>query len=239
MKKLLLLLITSQLLTAITLTPMTETLTSKKQKNIIFKVFNTSPEPVAVNFSVKKVLDTDNNKEKREATTVVKAYPTQFILNPKETKSVRVRYMNSRLPDIEEVYRIIAQELDIDVSEHKKEETNGGAIKTQIKMRFSYQGLLFVHKQNAKENLSIKTFIKTSEGIDIKVNNSGNASAIPFENKYNFIVTVKGKEYILEINDLKGAEFRRVLAGKTNTFHLKNITSVPINNIESMRIEKK
>ena len=192
-----------------------------------------------MSFSVLKVLGTDNNKEKREATTTVQAYPTQFVLSPKETKSVRVRYMNKNLPNIEEVYRIVAQELDIDVGDDKQEDTKG-KIKAQIKMRFSYEGLLFIKQENAKEKLDIQSIQNTNNTVSIVIINNGNASAIPLVKKYNFIVTLKdGKEYPLIPEDLKGAEFRRVLAGKTNTFTLKNITSVAVDKITSMRLEKK
>ena len=239
MKKLFLFLITSNLLLAINLVPMTETLMSQKRKNIIFKVSNPTDEPVAVNFSVFKVTDNQNQKEKRESTNSVQAYPTQFVLSPKETKSVRVRYMDKKLPELEEIYRIIAQELDIDVGDKKEEDTNG-KVKAQIKMRFSYEGLLFVKNEKAEVNLVIESIEQKNNGLDISITNKGTASAIPLIKQYNFFVTLKnGKEYKLTPEDLKGAEFRRVLAGKTNTFHLKNIKSVPVEKIISMRLEKK
>jgi P pilus assembly chaperone PapD len=239
MKKLLLLLITSNLLLAINLIPMTETLTTKKKKNIIFKVSNPTDEPVAVNFSVFKVVNNENHKEKRENTNSVQAYPTQFVLSPKETKSVRVRYMDKTLPELEEIYRIIAQELDIDVSDKKEEETNG-EIKAKIKMRFSYEGILFVHKKNAKPILEVQSIKQNINSITLTISNSGTASDLPNIEDYDYFVILKdGKEYSLNKADLKGAEFRRVLAGKTNTFHLKHITSVPVDKIESMRLEKK
>jgi len=238
MKKIILLLVASKLLLAINLVPMTETIESKKTKNIVFKVSNPTDEPVAVDFSVLKVLNTQNNQEKRVATNSVEAYPTQFILSPKETKSVRVRYMGSKLPEKEEVYRVIAQELDIDVSD-KKEESSDGKVKAQIKMRFSYEGLIFVHKADAKAQLNVDNINKSANNLQFKVSNSGTSSALPNIANYNYFAQSQGKEFQLTKNDLKGAEFRRVLAGESNQFTLANIQTIPVQKIENIRLEKK
>jgi len=238
MKKIILLLIASKLLFAINLVPMTETIDSKKKKNIVFKITNPSDEPVAVDFSVLKVLNTQNNQEQRTPTNALQAYPTQFVLSPKETKSVRVRYMGKKLPEQEEVYRVIAQELDIDVSD-KKADTSDGKVKAQIKMRFSYEGLVFVHKADAKAQLTVAAVQPSSQGLQINVTNSGSSSALPNIANYNYFAQLQGKEYQLTENDLKGAEFRRVLAGENNQFTLPNIMTVASRNIENIRLEKK
>lgn len=237
MKKTLLLLLASKLLFAINLAPMTETLDSKSKKNIVFKVSNPSKEPVAVQFAVLKVLDT-NGIEKRVETQTVEAYPTQFVLAPKESKSVRVRYMGASLPKQEEVYRIIAKELDIDVNDKKVEDTQG-KVKAQIKMRFSYEGLLFVHQADAQAQLKVENFQQTPKGVTLSVSNIGTSSALPNLSNYNYFANVKGKEYLLTKKDLKDVEFKRVLAGKVNTFNLTHITTIPLKKIESLRLEKK
>ena len=239
MKFVILIVLVSHYLFSINMTPLYATIESKKARNTIFKVSNPTAEPVAVTFSVLKVVSTDNNEEIKEATSTVQAYPTQFVLSPNESKSVRVRYMGKHLPLEEEVYRIIAEELDIEVND-EKEKNNEGKVTAKIKTRFSYQGLLFLHRANSKEKLIIKNIEKEAQDIKITIENIGQLSVLPIDGLYNYFATLKdGKEYPLSPEDLKGAEFRRVLAGKTNTFHLKNIKSVPVHQIESMRLEKK
>jgi fimbrial chaperone protein len=238
MKVLFSLFMLSSLLFSVSLSPLLQTLDSKRARNVIFKITNPSKEPVASTFSVLKIISTDNNKEEREETKMVEAYPTKFVLDAGETKSIRVRYMGKNLPETEEVYRVIAKELDIDVSD-SADSNSKGKINAQIKMRFSYEGLLFVADPEVEEILKINSFNSSPMGVKIQVSNSGTASAVPNPKDYDFLINVLGKEYQLTPEDLKGAEFRRVLAGKTNTFHLKNITSVPVANITSMRLEKK
>ena len=241
-KTIILLALSLNFIFAITLVPLTETIDSKKKKNLIFKVSNTSAESVAVDVSVLRVLDTDNNKEQREETKKVSCYPTQFVLSPKESKSIRFKYMGSELPDIEEVYRVVAKELDIDVSD-KEEKATTDEIKAQIRMRFSYEGLLLVKQPHTKAKVSIESFKElensgTERGISLVITNTGNASVVPHDGEYNFLVTVKGKEYLLKNEDMRKAEFRRVLAGKSNTFYLKHIVNLPSGKIESIRLEK-
>jgi len=238
MKKIILFLMFSTYLFSITLSPLTQTLDSKKKKHLIFTVYNPTKEPVAVDLKILQLLDTDNNKEQKVETNKVTYYPSQFVLGATESKKIRVRYMGSSLPEIEEVYRVIAKELDIDVSDKKDEDTIS-TLKASVKIRFTYAGLLFVHKPNAIENLKVESFdVSPNREVTIRLSNHGTASVVPNAQHYNYIVTINRNEYRLLEEDLKGAEFRRVLAGKTNTFYLKHIVNLPSGKIDSIRIEK-
>jgi len=238
MKKALLFLILSTSLFSITMTPLMKTVNSKKSKNMTFTVSNPTKNPVVVDFSALLLLETDNNKEVTKATQKVTVYPSAFSIPSKGTQKVRVRYMGSTLPEVEEVYRIIATELD----KKLQDETSGESkesVSAEIKIRFSYSGLLFVHKPNATPKLKIVDFEKVpTGGIKISIKNSGDASDVPTIKRYNFIVKMQNQLYKLTDDDLKKAEFRRVLAGKTNTFFLKNV-QLPTGLIESIVIEQK
>jgi P pilus assembly chaperone PapD len=224
---------------AVVMSPLTQTVDSRKKIHMTFMVGNPSKEPVAVDFSVLRLIDTNNNKEQREATTNVQVYPSQFVLKGKENKKIRVRYMGKQLPDIEEVYRVIAKELDIDVTD-KSVDAPEGKIKAEIKMRFTYEGLLFVKKPSSHPNLAVESIeILENRVVKIVIKNSGESSAVPNGKNYNFIATVNNKPYLLTEDDLKGAEFRRVLAGKNNTFILKNISNLPQGTISSIDLERK
>jgi P pilus assembly chaperone PapD len=241
MKKIFLLIILSNIIFAITLTPLTLTLDSKNKKHMIFTVNNPTSTGVAVTFNILQVLDTNNNKENRVKTDKVSWYPSQFVLSSKSSKSIRVRYMGSKLPEVEEIYRVIAKELDVAISDNKEKDDSIKEVKAKIKMRFSYEGLLFVHKADAIAKLSIDSFeARTNRDISITIVNRGNMSMLPSSRDFDYLVTIKGKEYQLQEEDLKGAEFRRVLTGKTNTFHLKKIINLPLTGkIESIRLKKK
>ena len=94
MKKIILLLtIMGSFLFSITLIPLYKTIDNKKKKYIIFEVSNPTSEPVAVTISVLHLISTDNNKEERVKSENISYYPSQLILNPKEKKAIRMRYM--------------------------------------------------------------------------------------------------------------------------------------------------
>jgi hypothetical protein len=57
--------------------------------------------------------------------------------------------------------------------------------------------------------------------------------------QHNLKAIINGKEYILSEDDLKDAEFRRVLANKSNRFILRNIKSVSPSAITYLTIEDK
>ncbi|NPA60456.1 MAG: fimbria/pilus periplasmic chaperone [Epsilonproteobacteria bacterium] len=238
MKKIyVLLLLVSSWLYGVTLYPMSADIVSKRDRNILFTVSNPTKEPVAVEFSVKKLLDTSGKKEKRIDTTDVVWYPSQFVLGAGKSKHVRVRYVKSSLPKVEEVYRVIAKELDVDVSD-KIERVPKDRIKATVKFRFTYEGLLFVSNGKVFPKLQISDFKKTHRGLEIYVTNNGTKSDVLNIRDYDIIVTVNGKDYLLTKQDVKKAEFRRILPGKTNKFLLRYV-KLPNGKIDSVRIERK
>lgn len=228
----------SMSLYSITMSPLMQTVDSKKSKNMIFTVKNPSKRPVVVDFSAMKLVGTNNNKETTEETKKVSIYPFSFAIASGGSQKVRVRYMGSALPELEEVYRIVATELDKSL-EDEKDAKGTAEVSAQIKIRFSYSGLLFVKKPNFEAKLEIVNFERVSgSGIKIDIKNSGKASAVPIQSRYEFIVTIQNQRYKLTQDDLKKAEFRRILAGKTNTFVLKN-AQLPEGKIESIQLQRK
>jgi len=226
------------LLFSITLTPFYVTIDNKKENNVIFTVSNATKEPVPVNISVLELVSNNDKKETRVATQKVKFYPEQFILNPKEIKNIRLRYQGSKLPESEEVFRVIAKELNINVSDEINN-TKATTVNAKIITKFTYEALLFVRQPTAKEKLEVG-LTKTSQGLDLTITNSGTASVIPQFSAYNFIVTTTdNKEHTLVEDDLKGTNIKRVLAGKTNLFSLNNINSISLNKIKDIRLERK
>lgn len=222
------------------MTPMYSTMDSRKNLQTMFTIKNPTDKPVAVDFSVLQLIDTDNNKEQRIKSSKVAFYPSQFVLDSNSTKNVRVRYMKKTLPEQEEVYRVIAQELNVDVEDRDVENTKDEGIQAKIKMRYSYEALLFVKNRKVTAQLKIASFnVPSANDITITIENMGGASTIFNTTEYNLIVSINNKDYILKNDDLKNAEFRRILAQKSNTYHLQYVKSLPSGTISSIRIEKK
>ena len=225
---------------AITLTPLYNTVNDIRELKTIFTVENPSNHPVAVKVSVERVTDTDNNKEKTTKTANINYYPAQFVLDSKSSKNIRITYLNKNLPKIEEVYRVLATELDVNVRDREPTKVAKGEKRAEVIMRFSYGGFLFVKDKSAKPNIKIESFQNLSDGaLEIVMTNSGTASFLFNQMQHNLKAIIDGKEYILSEDDLKDAEFRRVLANKSNRFILRNIKSVSPSAITYLTIEDK
>jgi len=232
-----LLLISTSFLMAVVMSPMLEEIDSLKKRQLVFRVLNPTNRAVATTFYIKELIDTSGKREVRVDTKKVVAYPSQFVLKPKEEKRVRVRYMGSKLPDIEEVYRVVAHELNINVDDTLSTK-NSKALEGKIDMRITYEGLLLVHKPDAKPILRVESFnFIDRNSLKITLSNSGTASIVPNQNFYRYIIVSNGKEYLIEDKILKKSIFKRVLAGKSSYVILKGVKNSL--KIDSIRLEKK
>lgn len=244
MKKIIILFFSVKLLLGVTLVPLYQTVDDKKSARMTYTITNPSQEPIAVDFSIFQVIDTFGKKEKRIKSSAIVAHPTQLVLKSGESKTVRVRYMNKHLPEVEEVYRVIAKELDIDMSDQVKEAPKG-KIQAELKMRYSYEGLLFVKQPQAQPKLDITSFnelpasTKNHRNIEVVITNSGTASALPNIKQYDYIFTIGKQEYTLVLDDIKETYFKRILPGKSYTLTLRNISSLPKGKIETVRLQLK
>lgn len=242
MRYILLLLFTSTLLLSVNLIPLYNTVDSKKKSRMVYTLTNSNSYPIAVNFSVLQVVDNNKKKETRIQTDKVSVHPTQLVIKKGESKKVRVRYTGKKLPNIQEVYRVIAQELDINVKDEVRELLTE-KLTAKVKMRYSYEGLLFVNRLDALSKLEISSFKELSSNnnkrvIDLSITNNGTASDVLSIKKYNFIVTINKKEYALTPKDMINSKVKRILATQSNTIRLDNV-SLPQGTIQSIRLELK
>ena len=227
-------------LIAISLTPLYHTMDDKRELKTMFTVQNSSNRPVAVKFAVLALVDTDNNRESRVASSKVNFYPSQFVLDAKSSKNVRVSYLGKSLPKVEEVYRVVANELNVNVADKKIIKKEDNKISGSLTMRFSYAGLLFVRDASAKAHLKVESFQQLSDGtVEIVIVNNGTASTLMSSKQYSLKVMVNNQLYTLDENDLKNSQFRRILPHKSNRYILKDIQSLPKGTITSIRVEKR
>ena len=153
---------------------------------------------------------------------------------PLELKKLRIRYNGKSLPVKEEVFRIIAKELPIDISDKHIKKTK--KVEANIKMRFSYEGLLFVHQPQAQALISTRILKHSKNRVDIEMSNQGTKSMLPSIETYDFIVN---KTIKLTEKDLKKSKFKRVLAGQKNIFRFKNMPSISAKNIKTLDLIEK
>ena len=208
----------AQSLFSVQLEPIMQRIDSAKGRNLTFVIKNTDKDMAAAECSILKVVGHDENgKEIREETDDVVVYPAQFVLQAKENKGVRVNYTKSTLPKKEEVYRVLATQLSLNLKEEKK----GTKAKGTMKFIFSYEGLLFVGAKEDKAIISSSLENITNDSFSIKMTNDGISSHFVHVQHFNFKIKT-GKE-ILELSKEDFGRFGgiRLLPDETFTFTLK------------------
>src|SRR5207249_2350342 len=142
-----------------------------------FRVENSSDEPVAVQVSIlKRSMDIDGNETYVPADSDFTVYPPQTVLRPKQSQTIRVMWLGKVKPAKELNYRILAEQLPVNLSKEAKP----GA-KVNIMLR--YLGTIYVVPKGAKSRLVLDcvTQEKTTENktnLVITLQNQGTAHAL-------------------------------------------------------------
>jgi fimbrial chaperone protein len=106
-----------------------------------FELTNSSSERVAVMISFATLeLDADHKESNRPADDDFLVYPAQILLPPNGRQTVRVTWLGSPTPASELAYRIIAQQVPIELLDKTARPTPTG----QLKVLVTYRGSLYI-----------------------------------------------------------------------------------------------
>jgi fimbrial chaperone protein len=138
-------------------------------------------------------------------------FPAQVVLQPGQVQTVRVQYVGVAALDRERAFRLIAEQLPIDVGQAPQ---NGGRMRLLVK----YVASVYVVPANVKAVLAVTDTRLVSEGsarwLQVTVNNEGNTRKILKDLKVEVAgVTLAGEQ-------LKGMEGENVLARTTRVFRV-------------------
>lgn len=112
-----------------------------------FRIESTGDQPVAVEIHMAKrqvSLDGTETQPSAEADFVV--YPSQMLLKPGTSQTVRVTWLGDPNPAAELAYRLIAEQLPINLPE--VEQNQGGAT-VRLKALYRYVGSIFITPSKA------------------------------------------------------------------------------------------
>ena len=207
---------------AFTLTPITmEFAPSGRGANQAFQVENSSDQPVAVQISMlSRVVDLNGKETNAPAEDDFIVYPAQVLLKAKQAQTVRVQWVGTAKPKKELTYRILAEELPIDLT---KEKPTGSTIGGNIKVVVRYLGSIYIVPKSAKADV-----ILDSIAPDTGENEAGNL-VIVFHNRGTAHALLSGlkltlqsgsKTIELRADALKGVAGENILAGNKRRFVL-------------------
>ena len=159
-------------------------------------------------------------------------YPSQIVLPPQGVQSVRVTWLGNPNPEKELAYRIIAEQLPINLNnpEESQAETTSGA----VKVMFRYMGSVYIRPKNAESKVVLNgiTHEKGTDGNDrlvITFDNQGTRRAVLSE--LNLNLTSQGSQLTLKPEQLEGVNNGVILAGNQRRFSMPWPQQLPIGEV--------
>ncbi len=129
-----------------------------KGANHIFRISNTGDEKIAVKVSVRpRSIEPDGTEIQGDESGFFIIYPRQSILDPGESRSVRVKWTGDAELSSELPFRVIAEQVPVSFNEIQPIE--GG----QITLTYRYEGNIYIVPPGAKPKLSVKSIKRDIE----------------------------------------------------------------------------
>ncbi|MGE3611694.1 MAG: molecular chaperone [Bacteriovoracaceae bacterium] len=188
---------------------------SEEQKSAQFLLENDSNEKMAVELTVKIRKMDEKGNETLPETKELTVYPPQVIIPPKEKRTIRVNWLGDNKLTTEKAFRVIAEQLPLNVDEKVKR-------KSGIKMLMKYIAALYVTPKDARSKVEIESYQTTTEELIITVHNKGNKHQILTDPTINF-----GDKITLKAKDLAGLAGENIMASSRRIFRVKGKHNIP------------
>lgn len=198
-----------------------------------YEVINDSAEQIAVELSMaERKISLEGQETTESADDDFLVYPSQIVLPPQGVQSVRVTWLGNPNPEKELAYRMIAEQLPINLKnpEESQSETTSGA----IKVMFRYIGSVYIRPKNAESKVVLNgiTHEKGTDGNDrlvITFENQGTRRAVLSE--LNLNLTSQGSQLTLKPEQLEGVNNGVILAGNQRRFSMPWPQQLPIGEV--------
>ncbi len=184
--------------------PMSYTIkSSDKSKTALFTVLNDSDSPIAIQLDMRvRKMKVDGSEEHPESDDFL-IFPDQLVLGAKKRRVIKVKWLKGEVKDIEKSYRLIAEQLPIDVTKKKAKQTD-------IKILLRYIAALYVEPEKGSSKLKVISS-KTTKDLNrvvFYVENSGNIHQVLL--KPTLTITQEGKSF--QVTNLEGIRGENILA---------------------------
>lgn len=193
--------------------PMSSTIGIKgSDSNTVFYLENDSNRPIAVQVSlVQREMDINGIEKNPKIGNELSVYPTQLIIPAGEKRSVRVGWTGTEAPVKELSYRLIAEQLPIDLEKSKNK-------KTSIKVLLRYIAALYVKSEDFTSDISIKEIKIADKKVSIEVNNAGKRHQVLSNLNLKFVNDKTKKEILFKADELRGMSGENILASSSRVF---------------------
>lgn len=218
MFRIILLVLSLPLLLGFSFTPMSQSIDlGGKNRSAQFHIENTSAKNIAVELTVRERKMDPQGIETLPKTELLQIYPPQVLVPPGEKRAIRVNYLGKDIPEAEQSFRVIAEELPVNLEKKGKEEAG-------VKMLMRFVAALYATPKDAKHDLSVSLMPDTA-GTSVRVENRGTKHALLMDVVLEY--TSEKKKGEIKGSDLKGLVGENVLAGQTRIFKLPAKLPIP------------
>ncbi len=175
-------------------------------------VENPGSETIPVIFKVLTRVQKSDGSEDNKETSDIAVFPPQMLLGSGQKKAVRVTYRGDTNFTQEKAYRVIAQQVPVNL----KSEKSAG-----IKMLLKFQNALYVQNKDYKSNVAISSFKNTKDKLRVTIFNSGTKHQYLHNLSIKF---TKGKEVLkVDADELKKLEGQNILAQSKREYEFKSV----------------
>lgn len=218
------------ILSAFTLQPISQSFsTSGAESSRVFQVNNPGSRPIAMRLEMlERVVDEDGTESNPAARGSFTVFPTQFILEPGQRRNIRVRYTGPENLEHEHSYRLLAEQLPVDLLESgtngsQGSENSGRPGQGAIQVMFRYLASVFVVPPNASGPEAQASILEQvsgdHSGLLLRFENSGGRHVI-LTNLELELRLDDGSRRRVEASALEGIKGVNLLAGSSRTHFL-------------------
>ena len=194
-----------------------------------FRLENDSDEQIAIQISIlSREMDIRGRETNRPASADFIVYPEQILLKPKKAQTVRVKWVGNPKPEKELAYRILAEQLPVNLTSEKS-----GQNKIRVMVR--YLGSIYIVPKGARSDVVVEGAAATMdpagrEALQLTIHNKGAAHTILRDPTLR--LTAQGKTTELSARELAGIAGENILAGTKRVFLLRWPEALPKGDVE-------
>lgn len=205
---------------------------SGKDSTQSYQIVNDKNERLAVEVSVvQRQIDLTGTESYQPAADDFLIYPSQILLEPNEIQTVRVTWLGDPTPEKELAYRLVAEQLPVDLESPQAANSNKPV--GQIKLLLRYLGSLYIRPDNVQPDVVLDTIglqagSDGAQALTVTFNNQGTAHASLKNLKLHLTSPSQGIKVDLQPEQLPKINNAVILAGSKRQFVLPWPASLPV-----------
>lgn len=200
-----------------------------------FTIKSTGDEPVAIQVDmVKREVSLDGTEINPDANEDFIVYPPQLVIPPGETQTIRVTWVGDPQPSKELAYRIITEQMPINLSTVTSVDAQTGAT-VNVTVTLRYLASVYIRPQNTSAKVVLESVAhgkgkNNNDQLVINLENQGTMRQL-LEGTKITLTSNQGQTVTLSGEQLKGIEGENILAGNKRQFIIPWLQELPVGEV--------